>query len=66
MYNVFLEKLILLQDNIFQKKEAYIAYFASIQRALSELDTEKLVERWAEVDTLWMDIDTPVQPGHPI
>ena len=35
-----------------------------MRKALAETDTDRLVERWAEVDTLWMDITSPIQPGH--
>lgn len=65
-YDHFLETLETLEDPIFHKKAEYIVYFRAIQTALQEKDCNSLVERWAQVDTLWMDIDTPIQPGHPI
>ncbi len=45
---------------------AYIEYFTAIQNAFTETDTDKLVERWAEVDRKWMAITGPFQPSHPL
>ena len=47
-------------------KLSWILYFHSLKMALLERDTKKVVEKWAEVDRVWMDIKSPVQVGHPL
>lgn len=54
----------MLEDELYHRKKEYIAYFQDIIHALSETDCDLLVEKWAQVDTSWMTIDTPFQPGH--
>lgn len=39
-------------------------YLRSLRDAFAETDTSKLLERWTQVDRAWMEIDTPIQPGH--
>jgi len=51
-----------LEDEVYDKKEVYITYFTKLVEAWQETDTDKLVEKWAAVDTAWMDINTPFQP----
>ena len=63
-YDDFIEKLEWLEDEIYNQKQAHIDYYKAVRKALAEIDTDRLVERWAEVDTLWMDITSPIQPGH--
>lgn len=61
-----LSKLSKLQDDIFNKQQAYINYFSALKNAFSEKDDKLLIQRWQEVDIAWMDIDTPFQIGHPL
>jgi len=62
----FVDKLIELEDDIYNQKWEYIQYLQSIIVAFSETDTNKLVSKWAEVDKTWMKISTPIQIGHPL
>jgi hypothetical protein len=62
----FVDKIIELEDDIYNQKWEYVQYLQSIIVALSETNTDKLVEKWAEVDRTWMKISTPIQIGHPL
>ena len=62
----FVDKLIELEDDIYNQKWEYVQYLQSIIVAFSETDTDKLVEKWAQVDRTWMKITTPIQIGHPL
>lgn len=53
-----------LEDEVYGKKDAYLQYLRSLRDAFAETDTSKLLERWTQVDRAWMEIDTPIQPGH--
>ncbi len=55
-----------LEDKIYNQKSEWIAYFRSINEALIEIDTSKLLSKWQEVDKTWMSITTPLQVGHPL
>ncbi len=59
-------KLLKLDEHIFFKKESYIKYFDTLKDALSETNRELLLNRWAEVDKIWMGINTPIQIAHPL
>jgi len=65
-YSDFITELELLEDNVFDRKKAYIEYFTAIKSAWEEQNVNNLVAKWSEVDVKWMAVDTPVQPGHPI
>ena len=65
-YDDFISALQASEDDIFDRKTAYIEYFTAIQDAWQEQNVNQLVAAWSEVDVKWMAIDTPVQPGHPI
>jgi len=65
-YETFISDLEASEDEVFDKKVAYIEYFKAIQDAWRQQDVNQLVAAWSEVDVKWMSIDTPVQPGHPI
>lgn len=54
------------EDQVFNQKEQWISYFTSIKEALLEIDTSKLIKRWADVDRAWMEVTTPIQVGHPL
>lgn len=41
-------------------------YLYTLKMALSETDTNYLIEKWAEVDIYWMRIEGPIQMGHPL
>jgi hypothetical protein len=62
----FIEKIQESEDEVYDKKDDFVAYYTSIYEALSETDTDILVEKWSQVDVKWMAIDTPFQPAHPI
>lgn len=53
-------------DEVYDKKDVYVEYFQSLQDAWNETDPNRCVAKWSEVDVKWMEINTPVQPGHPI
>ncbi len=53
-------------DDVFNQKTEWIAYFTSIINALLETDTKLLIKRWADVDRAWMNVTTPIQVGHPL
>ncbi len=55
-----------LQDEIYNAKEAYLAYLKAIKAAYLESNCDNLIARWQEVDTKWMAITTPFQIGHPL
>ncbi len=61
-----IEELEKYEDEVFGKKEEWLAYFAKIKEALLERDPDRLIQRWADVDRAWMRIDTPLQLGHPL
>jgi len=63
-YDWFITKLEKLEDEIYGQKTQYIDYYRAVRKALAETEVDRLVERWARVDTLWMDITSPIQPGH--
>lgn len=60
-----IERLNGLKDEIYNRKEAYIAYFKALYAAWAECESAYLIERWQEVDSKWLDIDTPLQIAHP-
>mgnify|MGYP003508827973 CR=1 FL=1 len=62
----FVDKLIELEDEIYNQKWDYIAYIQSLIVAFSEDKTDELVNKWANVDRAWMKIKTPIQIGHPL
>ncbi len=62
----FADKLIDLEDNIYNQKWDYVLYIQALIKAFSEQKTEQLVSRWADVDRAWMKIKSPIQIGHPL
>src|SRR5574344_1167867 len=62
----FVDKLIELEDEIYNQKWDYIKYIQSLIVAFSEDKTDALVNKWANVDRAWMKITTPIQIGHPL
>ena len=65
-----LEQLIALlgqhEDDIFNQKTEWIAYFTAIKEAFAHTQTDELISKWAEVDRKWMAVTTPLQVGHPL
>ena len=61
-----IDGLLKLEDDVYDKKEAWIVYFEAIKSAFSEQKVTDLLARWQEVDRAWMHIDTPLQVGHPL
>lgn len=62
----FADKLIELEDEIYNQKWDYILYIQALIKAFSEDRTDELVSKWADVDRSWMKIKTPIQIGHPL
>ena len=62
----FVDSLVELEDEVYNQKWEYIQYLQAIITAFSEKRTEMLVSKWADVDTAWMKIKTPIQIGHPL
>ena len=67
---VALEQLIMLlhqyEDEVYNQKEEWIAYFSAIKEAFAHTKTDELIAKWAEVDRRWMAVKTPLQVGHPL
>ncbi len=65
-----LEQLIVLlnqhEDEVFDQKSEWIAYFTAIKIAFAHTKTDELIGKWAEVDRRWMAVRTPLQVGHPL
>lgn len=59
-------KLLELEDSVYNQKWDYILYLQTLIIALSEDKVDTLVSKWAEVDRAWMKIKTPIQIGHPL
>ena len=62
----FADKLIELEDEIYNQKWDYVLYIQALIKAFSEDRTNELVSKWADVDRAWMKIKTPIQIGHPL
>ena len=62
----FADKLIELEDDVFNQKWDYVLYIQALIKAFSEDRTDELVSKWADVDRAWMKIKTPIQIGHPL
>lgn len=63
---IFEDKLMDLEDDLYNQKWEHILYIQSLITAFSERRSEKLVHYWAEVDRAWMKLTTPIQIGHPL
>ena len=62
----FVDKLIDIEDEIYNQKWEYVAYIQSLIAAFSENRCDELVSKWADVDRAWMKLKTPIQIGHPL
>lgn len=63
---LLLEKLIELEDDEYNSKWEWIAYFQALVLALGEDRKDSLVFTWSKVDEAWMKIKTPLQVAHPL
>ena len=54
----FADKLIELEDEIYNQKWDYVLYIQALIKAFSEDRTNELVSKWADVDRAWMKIKT--------
>ena len=54
------------EDTVYYQKDEYITYLNALIDAFSEINTDALVEKWAQVDVAWMAISTPFQITHPL
>jgi hypothetical protein len=65
-----LEQLVALlgqhEDDVFNQKAEWVAYFSAIKEAFAHKEPDELISKWAEVDRKWMAITTPMQVGHPL
>ena len=64
--DTFIDRLVELEDNVYNAKWDYVLYLQSIVKALAGDKEDNLVSLWADVDRTWMKIKTPVQIGHPL
>jgi hypothetical protein len=62
----FKNRLLELEDEVFDQKEAHVDYLQAIIEALAEKDSAKLIPKWADVDRKWMKVTAPLQIGHPL
>ena len=62
----FYESLEGLEDLVFNEKQAWQNYLLALIEAFEETNVHLLIDRWANVDKLWMQIRGPIQPGHPL
>ena len=62
----FADKLIELEDEIYNQNWDYVLYIQALIKAFGEDKTDELVSKWANVDRAWMKIKAPVQIGHPL
>jgi len=65
-----LEQLVALlgqhEDDVFNQKLEWVAYFTAIKEAFAHKEPDELISKWAEVDRKWMAVTTPLQVGHPL
>lgn len=62
----FVQDLSVLEDEIYGQKEAYSNYLNALIAAFGESDTQKTLNKWADVDRKWMQVQAPIQIGHPL
>ncbi len=61
-----LQELESLEDDVFHLHKEWREYLQKIKEALLEENPDALIEKWADVDRVWMRITTPLQIGHPL
>ena len=54
------------EDEEFNQKDNYSKYLATLMGAFTQIDTDKTLRVWADVDRAWMDVKGPIQIGHPL
>ncbi|MEA2049542.1 MAG: invasion protein CiaB [Campylobacterota bacterium] len=62
----FVDNIMELEDEVYNLKWEHIQYLQTIITALSERRCDMLVSKWADVDRLWMKLNSPIQIGHPL
>jgi len=65
-FDLLIDKLKKHEDKEFNKKKEWISYFQALKDAFKEEDLKQIMQRWRDVDRKWMQIDTPLQVGHPL
>ena len=66
MLEEFVDRLVELEDEVYNQKWEYILYLQALIAAFGENKTDNLVTMWSKVDEAWMKITTPIQIGHPL
>ncbi len=64
--NILIDTLLDLEDETYNQKQEWIAYFIALKEAFLHTNPDELVSLWADVDRAWMKITTPIQVGHPL
>ncbi len=64
--DILIDTLLDLEDEVFNQKQEWIAYFFALKEAFLHTNPDELVSLWADVDRAWMRITTPLQVGHPL
>ena len=64
--SVLIDTLLDLEDETYNQKQEWIAYFIALKEAFLHTNPDELVSQWADVDRAWMQITTPIQVGHPL
>ncbi len=64
--NILIDTLLDLEDETYNQKQEWIAYFIALKEAFLHTNPDMLVSLWADVDRAWMKITTPIQVGHPL
>lgn len=59
-----LERLQILEDELFDQKDLYLQYFLALKQVFLEKDCDLLIQKWRQVDEYWIQIDTPFQICH--
>ena len=54
------------EDLLFNQKIQWMGYFKALHEAFKEENLAQIMNRWREVDRAWMQIDAPLQVGHPL
>ncbi|MGH1600617.1 invasion protein CiaB [Campylobacter majalis] len=47
-------------------EKAYINYFSKLKDAFNERENDRVIKAWQDAEIAWMDIKSPIQPGHPL
>ncbi|MBE2985831.1 invasion protein CiaB [Campylobacter sp. RM12920] len=64
-FEILIQNLKNLSDDS-DEHEAYIRYFSKLRDAFCEQQNDKTIKAWQEAEIAWMDVKSPLQPGHPL